>query len=332
LTALQLQRLTGLAIAGGCALLAACGPEAKPAAVKPAKTELVAHETELLRLTLTPDAERRLGLQTVAVGSGASRRTRAGHGELVAAPLAGGLPVAAGADLGALAASQARADGDIARTRAELEVAEKAHARAEGLVREEAGSVRARDEAASALGVARANLATARTQRALLGQGVAIMGRQGPHWVRVAAFASDLGDLDRAAPASVRALGGDGVELRATPVNGPPSSNAAAGTVDLYYAIPNPGPGLRIGQRVAVDLPVRGQSSGLMAPAAAILRDIYGGEWVYVRVAPRTYERRRIEVAAVEGGQVLVARGLQSGAQVVTAGAAELFGTEFGAK
>ena len=265
-TAQQIHRLSGLAVMGAWALLSACGPAAKSAAVDPAKTELVAHETELLRLTLTPEAERRLGLQTVTVAAGARRKTRAAHGEIVAAPLAGGLPVAAGADLGTLAASQARADGDVARARAELEVAEKAYARAAGLVREEAGSVRARDEAASALGVASANLAAAQSQRALLGQGVAAMGRQGPVWVRVAVFASDLGELDRATPAGVRALGASGGELRATPVNGPPSSNAGAGTVDLYYALPNRGAGLRVGQRVAVELSVRGQNRGAMAP------------------------------------------------------------------
>lgn len=329
MTALQTYSLTGFALAG-CVALAACSPAAKPAAVKPSKAEQIAHETELLRLTLTPDAERRLGLQVVAIGAGESRSFRAAHGEIVAAPLAGGLPVAAGADLAAVASNQARADGDVARARAELDVAEKAYARADGLVKEEAGSVRARDETASALGVARANFAAARAQRALLGQGVATMGRQGPLWVRVSTFASDLGELDRMAPATIRALG-DGPDLVGKPVAGPPTSNALAGTVDLFYALPST-PDLRIGQRVAVDLPVRGQSRGAMAPAAAVLRDIYGGEWVYVRIAPHTYERRRIEVRSTSGAQVMVARGLETGAQVVTAGAAELFGTEFGAK
>ena len=69
-----------------------------------------------------------------------------------------------------------------------------------------------------------------------------------------------------------------------------------------------------------------------MVPASAILRDIYGGEWVYVRSAPRAYERRRIEVGAFSNGQALLSRGLARGDQVVTAGAAELFGAEFGAK
>jgi hypothetical protein len=310
--------------------LAGCSAAERPAAVKPAKTEPVAHETELLRLTLTQDAERRLGLRTVAVGSGATRRTRAAHGEIVAAPLAGGVPTASGTDFGTLAANQARADGDVGRASAELDVAQKAYARADALVREEAGSVRARDEAASALGVARASLRAAQAQRVLLGQAVATLGRQGGLWVRVATFAADLDDLDRTAPAVVRELGAGGGGLRATPVNGPPSGNAAAGTVDLYYALPSGA--WRVGQRVSVDLPMRGAASGLVAPASAILRDIHGGEWVYVRVKTHVYERRRVELAAQSGGQAQVLRGLAAGTEVVTAGAAELFGTEFGTK
>ena len=61
-------------------------------------------------------------------------------------------------------------------------------------------------------------------------------------------------------------------------------------------------------------------------------RDAYGGEWVYVLTGPHAYERRRIEIAAMHDGQAMLARGLARGDKVVIAGAAELFGTEFGAK
>ena len=90
--------------------------------------------------------------------------------------------------------------------------------------------------------------------------------------------------------------------------------------------------GFRIGQRVSITLPVAGPDSGLSIPASSIIHDIHGGEWVYVRVGTNAYERRRVEVAAVSGGRAAVSRGLTAGTPVVTAGAAELFGTEFGAK
>lgn len=83
-----------------------------------------------------------------------------------------------------------------------------------------------------------------------------------------------------------------------------------------------------------VDLPEQGGlgSAALEVPASAILTDINGGEWVYVETAPHQYERRRVEVARIIGGRAMLARGLASGVRVVTAGAAELFGTEFGTK
>jgi len=91
---------------------------------------------------------------------------------------------------------------------------------------------------------------------------------------------------------------------------------------------------LRVGERVLVDLPEQGGlgSAALEVTASAILTDINGGEWVYVETAPRQFERRRVEVARIASGQATLARGLASGVRVVTVGAAELFGTEFGTK
>lgn len=312
--------------------LAACSPTEASKAEAPAKVEVIGHESELLKLTLTPAAEKRLGIATVAVGTGSSVRIVSAHGEIVVPAMAGGVPISAQTDLSALAASQVRTEGDIARSRAEVMLAQKAASRASALVQEEAGSIRSRDEAQSALSVATANLRTAQAQRALLGSSPAALGRQGTLWVRVAVFAGDLSQIDRSASAQVRDLGSGRIQLSARPVSAPPSANVTAGTVDLYYTLPYRGGAFRVGQRVAVDLPSTGATSGLMVPTSAILRDAYGGEWVYVRTAAHVYERRRIEISATTAGQAMLARGLTDGAQVVTAGAAELFGTEFGAK
>lgn len=77
-------------------------------------------------------------------------------------------------------------------------------------------------------------------------------------------------------------------------------------------------------------MPLGGRAQGLAVPAAAIVRDIHGGEWVYRRTAPDIFVRQRIEVARVDDGRAILSRGLERGAEVVTDGAAELFGTEFG--
>lgn len=323
----------GFVLLACMSMLAGCGGKEAASAEKPAKTELVAHESELLRLTLTPQAETRLGIQTVAIGLASAADVREAHGEVVVPATGGGVPVSAQTDLAALAANQARADGDIARARALVLVAQKAAARAAALVVEEAGSVRGSDEAQSALAVAQADLRTAQAQRALLGAPIGALGGTGTLWIRVAVFVGDLPAIDRRGPVRIQGLG-EGIELTAHPVSAPPSSNVAAGTVDLYYAISNRGGGLRVGQRVAVALPVRGSGSqsAPAVPASAILRDAYGGEWVYILTKPHSYERRRIEVATMQGGQAVLARGLAPGDRVVTAGAAELFGTEFGAK
>jgi multidrug efflux pump subunit AcrA (membrane-fusion protein) len=80
-----------------------------------------------------------------------------------------------------------------------------------------------------------------------------------------------------------------------------------------------------------VTLPLREEEEALHVPRAAILWDYLGGAWVYEKTAPRTYTRRRVELRRTQGEVAVLARGLRAGAEVVTAGAAELFGTEFGA-
>ena len=312
--------------------LTSCSSAKEAGGAKPATTEAIGHETELLKLTLTTAAERRLGITTVPVGMGLATRTVTTHGEIVIPAAARGVPINGQTDLNALAANQVRAEGDIARARAELSIAQRNAARAAALVRDEAGSIRARDEAQAAASVAAANLRTAQAQRAMLGAPPSALGRQGTLWVRTSALAADLGRINRSSPVQVKALGLPGAASVARPVTAPPSANAAAGTVDLYYAMHNADGGFRVGQRVEVQLPAIGDASGISVPASAVLRDIYGGEWVYVRTAPHVYVRRRIEIITTSGGNSLIRRGLDRGDQVVTAGAAELFGTEFGAK
>lgn len=314
--------------------IAGCSGEAKHEAVKAAKVEPVAHESELMKITLTADAERRLGIAVATVGAGEKRDVIATHGEIVVPPAAsGGVPITAATDLMTLAGNQARADGDVARAAAQARVAQINAQRAEALVQEQAGSIKVRDDALAAAAVAQADLAAARAQRRLLGTSVAALGNQGRLWVRVPVLAADVARVDRGAAAQIKSLGDGRGGVAGRPVAAPPSSNAPAGSIDLYYAIPSAG-GMRVGERVAVELPATGGgvARGLTVPTSAILHDAYGGEWIYARIAPRVYERRRIQVASISGGTALLAMGLKPGDQAVTAGAAELFGTEFGAK
>ncbi len=69
---------------------------------------------------------------------------------------------------------------------------------------------------------------------------------------------------------------------------------------------------------------------GPSVPTSAILRDIYGGEWVYAQTAPNVFVRQRVEIASTEPEGAIASRGLEPGMRIVTTGAMELFGTEFG--
>ena len=61
------------------------------------------------------------------------------------------------------------------------------------------------------------------------------------------------------------------------------------------------------------------------------MHDAQGGTWVYEQTKPHTYVRRRVDLSRVQGDLAILARGPAPGTVVVIEGAAELFGTEFGA-
>lgn len=279
-------------------LLTACGSKPSAAPPAPAKAEAVAHESDLLRLTLTREAQARLGITTMKVGAGSANVTRATSGEIVVPAGVGGVPTNSVSNLQQLGIQQVAADGEVARTRAQLGLARIAFERATALVREEAGSVRARDEAAAGLAAAKATADAANAQRRLLGPSIRSLATQSALWVRVPVFGSDVASVERGRAATIRPLGDRGAPRSARPVQAPPSANAVAGTVDLYFALDNRDRAYRVGQRVGVTLPIAGgMTDGLSVPASAIVRDIYGGEWVYAKTAPDSFVRQRIEVA-----------------------------------
>jgi membrane fusion protein, heavy metal efflux system len=114
------------------------------------------------------------------------------------------------------------------------------------------------------------------------------------------------------------------------PVRTTPSANALATTVDLYYEVENHDGRLRPGQRVGVTLPLKGEAESLVVPYASILYDHNGGAWVYESMGKHVFARRRVVVDHVVGPEAVLALGPKPGTKVVTDGAAELFGTEFG--
>jgi RND family efflux transporter MFP subunit len=257
------------------------------------------------------------------------------------------------------------ADREAAKAAAELALATQRLQRLERLLADGAASQRSVEEARAQVTIAAANATAARTRAAELGrsptgtsgamivrapiagvlQSVAAapgqtvaaaaplfeVAQSDRLWVRVQLFVGERNAVDRSKPAEVLSLGESGSPpLPATPVTGPPSANAATATTDLYYALAGTA-GLRPGERVSVRLPLAGSEQGLVVPTAAIVYDLNGGTWLYEAVGKNVFTRRRVDIKSQIGDKTLLARGIEAGKHVVTAGAAELFGTEFGA-
>ncbi len=260
---------------------------------------------------------------------------------------------------------RAQAEQGVSAAQARLTAAEARADRAARMATDQTGSARALEEARADRDVARAALTAARARRNRLGSGALesdvslairapsdgivrqLMVAEGqavsagaalfevtaadPLWVRVAVYAGDLARIDGAHDASVLPLAGEGVPRAARVVTGPPTADANAATGDLWYEVANGDGALRPGERVAVRVPMRGESVARVVPWSAVVFDVYGGAWLYTVKDAQTFVRRRIEVARVEGELAVLTRGPDEGTSVVTTGVAELFGTEFGA-
>jgi hypothetical protein len=335
-------------------ILVGCKPPsstpAKP--TPPAKVSQIAKEDALTSIVLTPEAEQRLGIVTASAISKRVARTRTFGGELILAlgrSNSTGLPEAASAtnqnrsiysllpamtpaELIRLAELQVDADGQAAAAKVQLEAMQVTLKRAENMLAEKAGSLRTVDEAKAQSALAAAALQTARARRDLLGTPLFEAVKQDVLWVRVPVYVGDLANLKTSEPARAGELGGPTNQFThlAKPVSVPISATTGANTMDVFYEIENKDGAFRPGQRIAVQIPWRGEQESLVVPASAVIYDINGGTWVYEKTAPHGFVRRRVEVRFMAEAEAAVARGLPAGANVVTVGAAELFGTEFG--
>lgn len=77
------------------------------------------------------------------------------------------------------------------------------------------------------------------------------------------------------------------------------------------------------------DATVEGQQRKAM-PYAALLYDPNGDAWAFTNPEPGVFIRGRVAVERVDGERVILTDGPATGTQVVTVGAAELYGAELG--
>lgn len=342
-----MKRLNYILIIPLVAILALTGCDKQSAPVKatsPVEVSKRIAETELITTKLTPQAEQRLGIAVVEVKKEIRTRFREYAGDLLL-PLGDSLngtnspsqsvfslmPLMTSADLVRVAELQVEADGQISAAEVELNGARVALKRAEELIASKAGAGRNVDDTRLQVQLAEAKLETAKNRRALLGTPLFSAVRSNVLWVRVPIYVGDIPKLDLAASARLYTLGTTtnttGMEIR--PVQVPFSTAGPAASTDIYYELSNE-ESYRPGQKFAVAIPLRAEDESLLVPASAILYDVHGNAWVYVKMGPHTFTRHRVEVRYTGNGEALLSRGLKEGLEVVSTGAAELFGTEFG--
>ena len=74
--------------------------------------------------------------------------------------------------------------------------------------------------------------------------------------------------------------------------------------------------------------PVRSAGRHAVVPYEAIIYDGGGKSWVYTVTTPLTYQRAEVVIAHVTGQRVFLVDGPAVGTDVVTVGAAEVYGAE----
>lgn len=268
-----------------------------------------------------------------------------------------------------LVSLQIQATGDEKQAMARVDGARIAFERAKRLLADKAGSQRDVDDTEATLNIAQEALEAARERRQMLDKltleaetgeiptivieapqaGIVqtVSARVGQPvsagamlfeivdlsrmWVRVPVYAGLVDELDRTASVSVGALSSTGETVEASPVAAPPTATALSASVDLYYEVDNSDSRFRPGERVAVSVMLRGEKESLVVPRAAVLRDIHGTAWVYVKAGDHEFRRERISVTFNTEDLAVLSHGPDIGTPVVVDGAAELFGTEFGA-
>ncbi len=258
---------------------------------------------------------------------------------------------------------RARAERDLAAARAELVLMEQRVRRTELMVEERSASVRSLEETRAQVAVAKANVEQSESRLATMDSGAldadialtikspsagalrsvrVTSGQSVPvgtvlfelagtgRWVRATLTASDAVRFASLSSASAVRLGnGPSVEL--TAMDGPPSADPLRGTVDRYFVMPEDIDWVP-GERVVVELIASTEDGhSLAVPRGAVIYDASGAAWVYEKVAASKFRRRRVDVERRDGEQLVLRRPSRELADIVTIGAAELWGFELGA-
>jgi len=256
------------------------------------------------------------------------------------------------------------AEADVEQAKTRLDTAKLRQARADRMLKDEVGTVRAQEDARNELDLAKTALQAAQArldqiQSAPL-EGDVTLKVRAPRdgmirqvlaapgqpvnggaplfeiadlralWLRVPIYAGEAAMFSPGRPVKVETLSGTPLGT-ARPVEAPPTGDSLAATVDFYYETPVSAHNWKPGERVAVAMGSSTSTTLRTVPYSAVVYDIQGGSWVYEQAANRRYVRRRVQIHHATSGIAYLASGPAPGTPILVEGAAELWGVEFGA-
>jgi len=118
-------------------------------------------------------------------------------------------------------------------------------------------------------------------------------------------------------------------EVMAAPSGQAPVEDPKRAMLNVYYILPGQTPGLTSNTRVRVEMLLTGNNDmRKTVPYSAVYYDATGQAWVYVTSEPLVYQRQPIVIDTIEGDKAYLTDGPPAGTDVVSVGAALLYGTE----
>jgi len=139
-------------------------------------------------------------------------------------------------------------------------------------------------------------------------------------WVMTQIFGSDLAAVKVGDPAEVE-TGIATNEFSGTVDNISALVNPDTRSVLVRVVVQNPGDFLKKQMYVSVKIQSRQESTGLLVPVSAILRDDENLPFVYIAQTDGSFARRQVSLGYRTGDQYDITDGLQAGDRIVVEGA-----------
>jgi membrane fusion protein, heavy metal efflux system len=138
-------------------------------------------------------------------------------------------------------------------------------------------------------------------------------------WVMAQVFGSDLASVNLGDPAEVlTGIGSSNFSGKVDNISALVDPDTRS--VVVRVVVENPGDLLKKQMYVRVLIQARQESTGLLAPVSAVLRDNENLPFVYVAKPDRSFARQHVTVGYRTGDQYDIAAGLQAGEQIVVEG------------